>query len=37
MKVLGIDPDEQNLRELRIQVCNKALELYMEMQEAALK
>jgi hypothetical protein len=37
MKVLGIDPDEQNLRELRIQVCNKALELYMQKQEAALK
>jgi hypothetical protein len=36
MKVLGIDPDEQTLRELRIQVCKKALELYMEKQEAAL-
>jgi hypothetical protein len=37
MKVLGIDPDEQKLRELRIQVCNRALELYMGKQEAALK
>jgi hypothetical protein len=32
LTMLGLDPDEQRLRELRIKVCRKALELYMQKQ-----
>jgi hypothetical protein len=35
-KMVGIDPDEQRLRELRITVCKKARELYMEKQKVIL-
>jgi hypothetical protein len=36
MTMLGLDPDEQKLRELRIKVCNTALILYMQKQKAIL-
>jgi hypothetical protein len=37
LKMIGIDPDEQTLRELRIKVCKRLKDLYFEMQQGVLK
>jgi hypothetical protein len=36
LKMIGIDPDEQVLRELRIKVCKKAKKLYIAKQKMVL-
>jgi hypothetical protein len=36
LRMLGTDPDEQTLRELRIRVCKKLKDLYLEKQQVIL-
>jgi hypothetical protein len=36
LKMVGVDPEEQELIELRAKVCRRALQIYREMQEGIL-